>query len=103
MVRGGAYPRLLYVDRVAVTPAWQGRGVGLALYRGLVDAGGGRWPVLCAEVNVRPRNDRSLAFHERFGFEVVGETEDVRHGTRVAMLALDFTARTPSTAPVSGR
>jgi predicted GNAT superfamily acetyltransferase len=94
------YPRFGYVDRVAVTPAWQGRGVGLALYRALIDALGGGWPVLCAEVNVRPRNDRSLEFHERFGFEVVGETEDVRHGTRVAMLACPLVGPGP---PVSGR
>jgi len=83
------YPHFLYVDRIAVDPVWQGRGVGQALYRQLVAvARAGGWPLICAEVNVVPRNEQSLRFHERFGFTVVGEEDDPRHQTRVAMLAL---------------
>lgn len=85
------YERFVYVDRIAVSPQRQGGGVGRALYRRLVDVAVGEAaparPVLTAEVNIRPRNDRSLAFHERFGFRPVGEQEDPRHDTRVALLA----------------
>ena len=47
--------------------------------------------LLLAEVNTRPRNDISLRFHERYGFEPVGE-RDSEDGTKtVVMLALDLT------------
>lgn len=68
------YEHFLYVDRVVVDPEWWGRGLGRTFYRALVDSADGH-PVLCAEVNLVPRNDRSLAFHERFGFSPVGEQE----------------------------
>lgn len=81
------YERFVYVDRVAVAAGWRRRGVGRQLYERLIAVGGEvPWPVLCAEVNVRPRNDPSLAFHAALGFTTVGETEDERHHTRVAML-----------------
>ena len=68
------YECFLYVDRVVVDPEWWGRGLGRAFYRALV-ASAGDHPVLCAEVNLVPRNDRSLAFHQQFGFSPVGEQE----------------------------
>ncbi len=44
---------------------------------------------LLCEVNTRPRNDTSLAFHEAWGFKPVGE-QDVAGGSKtVMMLALD--------------
>ena len=44
---------------------------------------------LVAEVNLRPRNDVSLAFHAAFGFEQVG-TQRVEGGAKeVAMLCRD--------------
>ncbi|HEY3485568.1 MAG TPA: GNAT family N-acetyltransferase [Ilumatobacteraceae bacterium] len=67
------YDDFAYLDRVAIDPAAQGIGLGRALYsevERLVDA---EWFTL--EVNLRPRNDGSLAFHERLGFEEVGQQE----------------------------
>jgi predicted GNAT superfamily acetyltransferase len=47
-------------------------------------------PVLFCEVNVRPRNETSLAFHEAIGFREVGQ-QDTDGGTkRVSLLALDL-------------
>jgi predicted GNAT superfamily acetyltransferase len=64
------YDEFVYLDRVVVD----------APYRS-----GGRGAALC-EVNLRPRNDGSLRFHERLGFTRVGEQES-KPGLVVAMLA----------------
>lgn len=73
-----------YVDRIAIDPQWAGRGLGRAVYEHVLALGGA--PVLCAEVNVRPRNDASLAFHERLGFTAVGEQETYGGTARVRLL-----------------
>jgi predicted GNAT superfamily acetyltransferase len=64
----------LYIDRVVVSAAARGRGVGAALYRDVAEAArrfGFR--ALVAEVNLAPPNPVSLAFHARLGFAPVGE------------------------------
>lgn len=79
--------RFLYVDRVVVHPSAWGRGLARAMYRLLIESADGHTS-LCAEVNTVPRNDRSLEFHERYGFEVVGEQSDEVTGKTVSMFAL---------------
>jgi uncharacterized protein len=67
-------PGSLYVDRIVVAPRAHGRGIGRALYAA-VDARArelGLGVVTC-EVNVEPPNPQSLAFHDRLGFEPLGE------------------------------
>lgn len=82
------FDSFLYVDRVVVSTARRGAGIGSGLYRALLghaeDVG---HRVVCAEVNVRPANPGSLRFHDRHGFEAIGE-QDTKGGTvRVRMLA----------------
>ncbi|MEX1288004.1 MAG: GNAT family N-acetyltransferase [Acidimicrobiia bacterium] len=82
------YDSFLYVDRVVVSTALRGAGIGSGLYRAMLghaeDVG---HRVVCAEVNVRPANPGSLRFHRRHGFQPVGE-QDTKGGTvRVRMLA----------------
>ncbi len=83
------YERFAYVDRIVVAPDQWGLGVGRSLYTAFVAAAAGH-PVLCAEVNLEPRNDRSLRFHEGFGFRPVGEQETEGGAKRVQMLALEL-------------
>lgn len=85
------YPQFMYVDRIALGTAAQRRGVGRRLYAeaaALAARGGG--PLLC-EVNIKPRNEASLAFHKALGFAPVGE-QDAPDGKRVVMLALQVEA-----------
>jgi uncharacterized protein len=82
------YPDFVYVDRVAVTAAERGRGVGRSLYAALEASLGATFPErpLCCEVNLRPPNPGSLAFHRRLGFRVVGEQETGGGAQRVALM-----------------
>ena len=66
------YLRFLYLDRVVVAPNARRHGVGRVLYDDLVTFASGRWPRITLEVNVRPPNPGSIAFHEQMQFERVG-------------------------------
>ncbi|MDW3219829.1 MAG: GNAT family N-acetyltransferase [Acidimicrobiales bacterium] len=81
------YDDFVYVDRIVVAEAGRGGGVGSLLYdefarRGRAD----QTPVMLAEVNIRPRNDASLAFHDAHGFVSVGEQDSPDGVKRVTML-----------------
>jgi two-component system, NtrC family, nitrogen regulation sensor histidine kinase NtrY len=76
----------IYIDRVAVARAARGSGVGRALYAALDERLGAAPPLLCCEVNLRPPNPGSLAFHERLGFRVVGEQDTEGGSKRVALM-----------------
>ncbi len=89
---GERYERFLYVDRVVVDPAGQGRGLGRSLYEAFVERAEGH-TALCAEVNIRPRNDGSLAFHDAFGFAPVGEQDTEAGSKRVRMFAKELLSR----------
>ena len=85
------YDYFIYVDRIVVGEAGQGQGTGQRLYDTF--AGLGRESgadVMLAEVNVKPRNDQSLRFHERYGFVSVGERDTGEGDKRVVMLEYRF-------------
>jgi uncharacterized protein len=85
---GGDYPSVnyrwfedrgtdhLYIDRVVVAPHARRRGVAGLLYAAVEEAArdARRVEVTC-EVNVRPRNDASLAFHAARGYVEVGRQD----------------------------
>ncbi len=71
----GRYDSFLYLDRIVVAERARGRGVGRALYDDLASFAAARWPRITIEVNLRPPNPGSVAFHERIGFQRVGVRE----------------------------
>lgn len=86
---GERYDDFVYLDRVAIAPGFQRRGIGTALYAeverlaGEVRPGASQFTL---EVNLRPRNDQSLTFHGRLGFVEVGQRE-TSYGALVSMMA----------------
>jgi predicted GNAT superfamily acetyltransferase len=79
--------RFVYVDRIAVHPRAQGRGIGRAFYE-RVFAAAGAAPVVC-EVNLMPPNPASRAFHRRMGFRPIGRAWNPEHGKLVVFLRRD--------------
>ncbi len=67
----------LYVDRIAVDPAFRRLGIAASLYSDAGRLAAGVFGQIACEVNVRPRNAGSLAFHSSMGFRAIG-TQD--HG-----------------------
>ena len=81
------YDAFIYVDRIVVAEQGRELGVGTRLYdefarRGRADD----HRVMLAEVNITPRNEVSLAFHEARGFAPVGEQDTEGGAKRVTML-----------------
>lgn len=82
------YDEFVYLDRIAVAETARNLGIGAALYVAVEQHVVGT-PWLLCEVNLRPRNDGSLRFHERIGFTEVGQQE-TDYGILVSMLAKDL-------------
>lgn len=83
------YDDFVYLDRVAIAPAFQRRGLGRTIYAEVERLSGERRPnatVFTLEVNLRPRNDTSLAFHAALGFVEVGQRE-TSYGALVSLMA----------------
>ena len=76
------FPRFVYIDRIVVAESGRGRGLARALYGDLfaqaVKTGHAR--VVC-EVNTRPPNPESDAFHAALGFVEVGHA-NIHNGAK---------------------
>jgi len=72
------YPSFAYVDRIAISAAFQNRGVGRKLYAALETHIGDQRPMINLEVNEQPPNPGSVRFHHAIGYEDIGRraTED---------------------------
>lgn len=65
------YTDFAYLDRVGLHVDHRGRGYGSALYGEVERLTNASWFTL--EVNLKPLNEGSLRFHQRHGFEEVGQ------------------------------
>ena len=83
------YDDFVYLDRIAVDPAYRRLGIGRGLLRPrVVERFTGVYPHLLCEVNVRPRNEASLLFHHSIGFREVGQQDTDGGNKTVSLLAL---------------
>ncbi len=90
------YEDFIYIDRIAVAAAARRRGVASALYRDFFGFTAGRTALVTCEVNTRPANPESLAFHASFGFREVGTQETDGGAKTVSLMAVDPSAGAPS-------
>lgn len=67
------YDSFLYLDRVVVAERVRGQGVGTLLYDDMHAFARTQWPRVALEVNLAPPNPGSVRFHERLGYERVGD------------------------------
>ncbi len=66
----------LYIDQVAIGGIWRGIGCGKKLYKDLENyAARNQKNALVCEVNYKPLNQDSMAFHERLGFKEISRME----------------------------
>jgi predicted GNAT superfamily acetyltransferase len=70
--------RFYYLDRIVLGHRFRRRGLGGLVYDA-VEQVAAPYDRLTLEVNLLPRNDVSLAFHERRGFVEVGRLGDETH------------------------
>ena len=85
------YDEFLYVDRIVIDPSQQGNGFGRMFYDKLKEfAGQKELPRITCEVNLRPKNERSLRFHRRYGFHKVGVQETEGGAKQVSLLSYEM-------------
>ena len=69
------FQKFLYVDRIAVQEEFRGKGIGEKIYSTVIAKGKeNNLDILC-EVNTRPLNEPSIAFHQKMGFEEIGTND----------------------------
>ena len=65
-----------YIDRIILNSSAQGKGYGKQLYADFeAEARARSLPRLVCEVNTKPNNPRSHAFHEQLGFTALGDVD----------------------------
>lgn len=74
-----------YVDRVTVAAESQRLGIASRLYEDYAATLRGFAPVMTCEVNLRPPNEGSLVYHERYGFKRVA-TQETEGGSKLVAL-----------------
>ncbi len=70
--------RFYYLDRIVLDEGFRRRGLGSFVYDE-VERVAAPYKRLALEVNLVPRNDASLAFHEARGYKAVGRLGDHEH------------------------
>ena len=81
------FDQFLYVDRVMIAECAKGQGLGRAFYDDLEAFGRDHGaPMIALEVNSKPPNPRSMAFHERLGFSPAGELDHDGGAKRVVLM-----------------
>lgn len=85
------YSRFVYIDRVAIAGSHHRCGLGTRLYEDLHRFAARHAPLVACEVNTRPVNAASLAFHARMGYQSVG-SQETESGAKTVSLMIRSTS-----------
>jgi uncharacterized protein len=85
-----AYDDFYYIDRIVISEKGRGQGYGSLLYNDVIDTARRCAPVLTCEVNSRPPNPASMAFHNNFGFKSVGTQQTEGGSKEVTLMSLNL-------------
>lgn len=67
------YPDFLYIDRIVIDSRFRRHGIGRVFYADVLSFAEVRYPSLCCEVFIEPRDDVALVFFGTNGFQEVGQ------------------------------
>ena len=82
------YDSFVYIDRIVVAPEVRRKGIAVLLYQDLEHfAANRKIPIMACEYNLRPKNEVSREFHQRYGFKEVG-TQDTENGKKTVSLQI---------------
>ena len=71
-----------------VAPEVRRKGIAVRLYQDLENfAANRKIPIMACEYNLRPKNEVSREFHQRYGFKEVG-TQDTENGKKTVSLQI---------------
>lgn len=80
----------VYVDRIVISPQFAGQGLGGRFYQDLAEICRGHAARIACEVNIKPRNAHSLYFHQKVGFNEVGQQDTEGGSKRVSLMAWEL-------------
>lgn len=84
------FPSFVYVDRIVISPSYQGLGLGKAFYNDLINFSKNHSPIITCEVNIFPPNEGSMAFHRGYGFKQVDTQLSEGGKKEVSLMVLEL-------------
>ena len=82
------YAVFICIDRIAVAADARRKGIACSVYRDLEHfAAERKIPLMACEYNLRPKNDISRKFHQKYGFNEVG-TQETENGKKTVSLQI---------------
>ena len=66
------FESFIYVDRIVIGSEFQGQGIGKVFYNDLQSYASKKTNIITCEVNIKPSNEGSMIFHQKYGFKKVG-------------------------------
>ena len=85
------YNSFIYVDRIVIDTNYHRNGLGTSFYNDLETFSIKKSSRITCEVNIRPKNEGSMVFHENYGFEQVG-TQTTEEGKKeVSLMSYELT------------